>query len=400
MAQNWQVPDSEGYYDIAQLVKRLEWLDSERRKDKDTISLLEERVAQVQNDNVVLKSTVKDFQNELLKYSSVFGRLDQIDVTVAQNRVGVMRTIEDNDKTHSDRENEIDRNRKDAQESISRAVLEIRKQLEPIAEIRKSMQARMEDTYKITHSIEELEHRVEKIALERDDFLRFQKANEEGRKLDTKRLVDMQNELNAYRKRNEEMRAKVDLSADVIKKVETRVTELANSEGERKQQLMAYQEKQSIADVNREKSLLDWKNSFNDILEKSASLDVQVQSLETTNRSVKRSQDALDEATQRFDRRTNEMTEMQRLMEEKFRQEWATFKSDDQKRWANYSLGQDEIQSEYKRSTELLTNRLNQLEDASVSTNDEAAQRDELYASQIQEAYNLLRTWVEKSKKQ
>ena len=41
---------------------------------------------------------------------------------------------------------------------------------------------------------------------------------------------------------------------------------------------------------------------------------------------------------QRFDRRLNEITEMQRLVEERFRQEWVSFKADDQKRWTNYTL--------------------------------------------------------------
>ena len=51
---------------------------------------------------------------------------------------------------------------------------------------------------------------------------------------------------------------------------------------------------------------------------------------------------SVDEVTQRFERRINEISEMQRLSDERFRQEWNTFKSDDVKRWSNYLLAQEE----------------------------------------------------------
>ncbi len=63
-------------------------------------------------------------------------------------------------------------------------------------------------------------------------------------------------------------------------------------------------------------------------------------------RSVKKTKEQLDESTQRIDRRVNEITEMHRLNEDHFRQEWTTYKADDHKRWANYNLVQEETQKE------------------------------------------------------
>ena len=63
----------------------------------------------------------------------------------------------------------------------------------------------------------------------------------------------------------------------------------------------------------------------------------------------------------------------------------------------NYSLGQDEIQAEYKRSVEMIMERLNKLEDTAVTTYDEAAQQNEIRTGQLQELYSLLRSWLEKN---
>ncbi len=395
MAQSWQSNDS-SFVDTSQLIKRLDWLDEERRKDKDTISLLQEQIVALQGENHRFSTLIQDIQNEIADIGLLNAKQQQLELEIKSSTQDLSRRLSDSDRNHSDRENEIDGFRQNAQESLSRAILDTRKQLEPIADLKKAVQARMDDVFTLTRRLEELDHKIEKIALERDDFLRFQKTNEEVRKQMEKRLTDMQNELSVYRKRNDEMKNKVDLSSDAITKIEQRVAEIGNAENERKQQVTSFQEKMAATDVKREKLLNEWKTTFDEIVEKSSAMEMQFQSLDAIRRSVKHSQEALDEATGRFDRRTNEITEMQRLMEEKFRQEWATFKSDDQKRWMNYSLGQDEIQSEYQRNVEMITTRLNKLEDTTVITSDEAAQNEERRTAQMQEVYALLRSWLEK----
>ncbi|HZU86912.1 MAG TPA: hypothetical protein VFF78_05485, partial [Anaerolineaceae bacterium] len=85
---------------------------------------------------------------------------------------------------------------------------------------------------------------------------------------------------------------------------------------------------------------------------------------------VKRSQEAFDEITQRIERRINEITEMQRLTEDRFRQEWTAYRADDQKRWTNYNLVQEEQQREMGRQYEKINERLVVLEDISQEVRD------------------------------
>jgi predicted negative regulator of RcsB-dependent stress response len=61
---------------------------------------------------------------------------------------------------------------------------------------------------------------------------------------------------------------------------------------------------------------------------------------------------------------------MQRLTEERFRQEWVTFKADDQKRWTNYTLTQEEQQRENTRQFEKMIERLVTLEDSTQEVRD------------------------------
>ena len=44
MAQSWNRTVDDGFVDMEQIIKRLEWLDNERRKDKSRITALESRI--------------------------------------------------------------------------------------------------------------------------------------------------------------------------------------------------------------------------------------------------------------------------------------------------------------------------------------------------------------------
>ena len=305
-------------------------------------------------------------------------------------------TIEEKDKAHSEREKEIDAARRNGIDSINRTLADLRKSIEPLQDIRKTLLSRNEDSIRLGRMIEELQAKIDAVAMDKDEYARFQKSVEENRRQDAKRVTDIQAEVTAYRKRIEDMRSKFDLVSEGLRKVEQRMSELLAAENERKQSVTDFMEKQSLANLEYEKTWQQWKTAFDDIVAKAAGLHTQIETLENLQRSVKRSQDTLDEVTQRFDRRTNELVEMQRLMEEKLRQEWANFKADNQKRWTNYSLGQEEIQAEYRRNIEALQARMQAIEDASASALDDVNLRDELYISQLQDLFTMVRGWLEK----
>ena len=65
---------------------------------------------------------------------------------------------------------------------------------------------------------------------------------------------------------------------------------------------------------------------------------------------------------------------MQRLMEDRSRQEWVSFKADDQKRWSNYLLSSDESTREINRHFEKLEGRMVLVEDQSQDMIDHISQ--------------------------
>jgi hypothetical protein len=116
--------------------------------------------------------------------------------------------------------------------------------------------------------------------------------------------------------------------------------------------------------------------------------------LDATHRAVKRTQQNVDEVAQKVERRVLEITEIQRLAEERFRQEWVTFKADDQKRWTNYTLTIEEQRNESARQYEKLAERVTLLEDSLQEIQDIIQEMTEQTEKRLQSILALTHEWV------
>jgi chromosome segregation ATPase len=362
--------NKEDSMDLEQIIKRLEWLDDERRKDRILIATLEERVNRAEAQVPPVEQQMKELESEVARLSSALARFDPIDAAIAQIRVDYNRAIEAIEKQRADHDREVEKVRRADMESLTKSISDVRKGLEPIPELKVKLQARVEEEYRLGRLIEEVDHKLTESNRGDEEYKRALKLMDDGRRQDSKRLTDIQSEVSAFRKRLDEQRGKVDLASDIVRKLELRLGEIQAAESERRQNQSNFIEKHNLLTVEKERVWKEWQTHFEDITRQAVNLDGQMQSLEATHRAVKRSQEAFDDITQRFERRVNEITEMQRLTEERFRQEWVTFKADDQKRWTNYTLTQEEQQRENNRQFEKMIERLVTLEDSTQEVRD------------------------------
>jgi chromosome segregation ATPase len=381
--------------DLEQLHKRLEWLDEERRKDKTTIAALEERLIVLEGGLPGQKSELRELTSDLSRVSTALGRFDQVEASIGSLKVELTRSIEGVEKLRQEHNRDLEKVRLADLEALNKTIGDIRKGLEPIMDLKKGLQVRTEEEFRLSRLIEEVNLKVSEIQRNDDEYRRGQRLLEEGRRQDSKRLTDVQGELTALRKRIDEQRGKMDVAVDTVRKLELRLGELQAAEGERRQSQVSFLEKQALQQVERDRSWKEWQDRFLQIEKQGQTLETQLQSLDVIQRSVKRSQEVLDDASQRFERRINEVTEMQRLVEDRFRQEWTAFKTEDQKRWSNYTLTYDETQRETLRSFEKSSNRLVVLEDRAQEVSDLLHQINEDTRKRLNSLLAIVHEWAE-----
>ncbi len=356
--------------DFEQLIKRLEWLDEERRKDKLIIASLDDRLRKIEGNNTTFLQEIREITNELNRLKTIPTRFDTVDAAISQLRVEYTRAIESIEKQRIEKDREIEKIRLADIESLNSSIANVRKAMEVLPEMKKDIKAREEEEHRLIKLIGEFEKKILEIKRSDEEYRRAHKILEENVRQDSKRILDLQGEISSTRKRIEEQRGKIDLATENLRKIEMRQNEILNSETERKQSQVAFIEKNNMLQVERDRTWKEWQSRFEVISNQAINLDEQLQTLDATQRAIRHSQAAFEEITQKFERRINEITEMQRLVEDRMRQDWISFKADDQKRWSNYMISQEEQYQETNRIFEKFENRLLQLEEISQELND------------------------------
>ena len=356
--------------EFEQIIKRLDWLDEEHRKDKETIDVLTQHISNLEGELKAANKKIKELNNQFSKLSSAPARIDQYDTALTNQRTDLLKYIDDQNKKRQDNLVEIDKRYQVQFDGITQSVADLHKLKDPIAEVKRELKTRADEETRRGKLIAEWEVRMQEMVQTVEDVLRAQKVAEEPRRQDSKRLVDLQGELSAARKRLDESRQKIDLFSDNIRRIETRLNEILTSEAERRQAQTVFIETQSRLQVERDHAWKEWQGSLETLQKQSGTMDRYFQDWEVAQRTVKRVQETYEEIVQKFERRINEITEMQRLSEDRFRQEWVTLKADDQKRWTSFTLSQDETRKDSHTDMVKLEARLTALEDLTQSQQD------------------------------
>ena len=380
--------------EMEQIQKQLSWLDEEHRRAKTTLELQAKRITSLEGELSPLSQQIKELNAEITRLAGILARIDQFDEAILQLRIEAKQSIDALDKQLKKREDEVEKVRRVEMRALDDNIDEIRKDVSAIVEIKRAMQARVEEETRLGKAIDEVRLRIDTIRRSEEEYTRSFRLIEDGRRQDAKRLSDLQGESTALRKNVDDLRSKMDLTAASLRKVESRLNETSMLEAERREAQAKFLENQALLQVERDRVWKDWQARFDVIERQTAEIDSNLQAMDATHREVKRSQKTLEELNQLFERRINEMTEIQRLSEERFRQEWVTFKADDQKRWTNYTLTQEEQRSESQRQYSKLSERVTQIEDNVQEIQDVLQQMNEQTEKRLQTLLAIAHEWV------
>lgn len=380
--------------DTDQIIKQLDWLDEEQRKEKIRQAALEERLAAAESNLQPLAHQVKDLSSEISRFNTLLSRMDHFDEVLMQQRIEAKQYFEELERQFKKQQEEGEKVRRVEIRALETSLAELRKELDQIPEIKRNLKGRVDEESRLLRLIDEVRTRIEAIRRSEDDYTRTYRLLEDGRRTDAKRLTDLAGEVSALIKRMDEQRGRVELNTSSMRKLETRLNEITVIDTERREAQENFLESQALYQTERERQWKEWQARFELIGAQTADIETSLHALDATERSIKVTQQAVEEIAQKVERRINEISEVQRLAEERFRQEWVTFRADDQKRWVNYTLTLEEQKNEANRMNERVSEQLTRLGDEVQVLQDLAQQASEGTEKRLQALLVLAHDWV------
>ena len=380
--------------DIDQLQNRVEWLDDERRKDKGTIADAQKRIAKLEGLLDKTNEYIKDLSSEVTRLSVLVAKVDEFDGALSAHRTEVKKELDTQDARVRQRETENKKLRETDLTNVNKTVADFGKKLEVIPKLRTKIQGGKENETRVNRLIAELEDRINSFKDGEATQTQSIRSLEDDHRQEGKRITDLQGEVAALRKRTDQQHGKTELSSESQRKVEIRLNELIASESERRESQTAFIEKVSMAQSERAKEWNAWQKEFERFENQTHDLTEIIDNIDETERAVRKAQQDFEEITAQLERRINEITEMQRLGEERFRQEWATFRADDQKRWTNYTLTQEEQYREVNRQLERQSGQGTTLDENLQELRDIVQHLSEQSEKRLQVLLGTVRDWV------
>ena len=376
-----------------QIGKRLEWLDEQQRQSKTNVGDLLTRLASVETSISVLGQQLKLLSKDLVEVSPVSERIDQFEAMLAKQRADLSKIIETVEKAAIKREQDIQHIYLTEMEEIRKSIFQVGRSVNT-DEIYKKLKDRTHEEQRLTTLVQDMRSTVDMLASQNKDLLQAQKAFEDGRRQDAKRVADLLGEIAAVRKRAEDARDKSAVYGDAIRNVERRISELLETETLRQEAQTSFLAQQSMSHVDRDRTWKVWQEKFDHFTEVAERMEGQIVNLDESIRAAKRAQESYTELNQRLERRIAEVGEMQRLAEDRIRQEWVAFKADEQKRWTGHTLSLDEQMREFRRALEKVDPRITALDDATQIMQDQINQTTEATEEQLQELMNVAQEWL------
>jgi len=377
--------------DFEEIIKKVQWLDDQERKAKTDLNELTARIAGLNTTTVALSKQLKAVDQQVHDLSVVAARVEQFEQILAKHRSEVARSIEAIEKNAARREQEALAAQQADMEEIRKAIFELRTAASAEQAARKD---RTHEDQRRALALKDLTAAVEAAAHLSKDVQDGQRSIEEARRQDSKRLSDIQADMAAVRKRADDAREKSTLHNDSIRNMENRINELLETEAARQERHAAFLQQQALQQVERDRAWKAWQDRFEEFKQQAGNVEGQVAAFDAAVRAAKQAQEAYDGLNQRLERRMAEIGEIQRLADERIRQEWVAFKADEQKRWTGHTLAQDESIRDLRKDVEKIDKRLNTIDDASQTLQDQLQQTTEITENQLQEFMNISQEWL------
>lgn len=348
--------------EINQIASMIEWLDEERRRDKALIATLEGRLAQQTDALDAMQRRVNSVESD-----QVVIKQEAMPATKEQDIIESMRQeaeqlLENAEARRLTAEREAERRIELQRENFQRAIREVSDKAERVERQLANISDLQTEGDRLTNAMRLLNQEIDDLSKQLEGPDRRLTFLEEQRRSDTRRLAEIETELPEYKKSVDGIQPKLALLEELAVRNERRIQDFNNVDRERREQIQQFIDQQQLLTQQRDQQLLELTKRFSvhdeELQRNIERFEVWAQAY----REMKRIIDDFNRIGDRLERRISEASEMQRLSEERFREEWNDWRDDDQKRWKQLTLSSDEVWRNHDREFEIFVKRIDDVE--------------------------------------
>lgn len=377
--------------DSEQLQKKIDWLDAGRREDKALIGKLEESITGLQQTMQGLAKRITELEDDLAHTAPKTDLIAGLEEKINGIQIHAKREMEKlADQVQADHQRQ-DGEWQETLLKIRQSIQEQQEEFEVIPQLEEQIEARKEEEYRLRRMIAEVDEKINQAKQDDGSWVRTINLLEEGRRKDSKRIIEMQTDVDASRKRVEQQSGKIEMLLDNLRKLEVRLSEMYNNEGQRSQEQRNFFEKQSLQMVNQEREWKELQGKFQGLIGKIEKHEKQMAEVTVVSQSLAASQETFEDNSERIEKRIHEIMELHRINREQMLSDWTTFQAEIEIRLAQFITQEEERRKDYVR-------KINQVNEVVAVTTDQLQTIRDDHQQLAQSFKRYLTQWLEYNK--
>jgi hypothetical protein len=346
--------------DLNQATQMINWLEEERRKDKAALAALQERMQGLANEAAEQSRRLQELQSVLATAQAGLARVTQFDRLFDQYKADLIAEMDRREAAQQKAIREADRLHKVEADATNRSIAEIRKELPRLKPLEDEVSMRRAEDRRLGELLARVSQRVEDLTVRTEERIQTVAYLEEGRRQDNKRIAQLEEGANNLSRRLDTSIGKMALLEEALQKMPPRIEEVIR----RMQEQDKVFEELRINDFRRAQEMKAFTEEVNKAMALMPDHIAGYQRMHEMAMANQRSLEEIKGLQIRVEGRQAEMTEMQRIAEERMKKQVEEWQAEEEKRWKRQTLSWFEQWQEHDRLHETWEARLEKIEQA------------------------------------
>jgi len=321
-----------------QLTQMVNWLDEELRRERAELAKTQGVVDRQTSELAEQARQTKELEGRLASTQAQLSRLAQVDDTLAQFKSEIVLMLEKQQEQFRRDLREAEQVRMIEREAQTKAVNELRKDLQPLPRLQEAIKMREAEDRRLGEAVLSLRQDVTNVGKDIDERTRNVGYLVEQRAYDNKRLAALQEESLTLLKRTEGMESKFPPLEDRGQRHERHIQELLQFRTDIKREQAEWMESQRVAEEQRKRVIAEWREQVEAHRADVKDIQARAQTYTEMVQAGQRTLAGVETFKEQVRRDLNQVSELQRLAEERQRKEMAEWQAEDEKRWKKHEM--------------------------------------------------------------
>ena len=319
--------------DLGQLSQMTTWLDEEHRRSKAELIQLQQMVTNEENELQDQARTLKDLEGRIAGMQTHLLKASHLQAAMQQLREEVVHLLAQADDRRQQEAREAERLRAIERDNISRALNEIRRDLQRLPRAEEEIGLRKAEQQRMGESVLAMQQNLNALTKEVGNKLRSIPFLEDGRQQDAKRIAQLQQESLEALKRLEQQGSRVQMLEDAVQRQERDTGEIKELVSQLRTSQRESIEKQLLETEHFKRQMAEWDERVTFFDKKFTDFAARMEQFSSSFREDRQVVESVERFQEGIKREQAQVTELQRLAEERQRRQLEEWQEENEKRW-------------------------------------------------------------------